>query len=674
MKPEWDGYATLLAEHFSGERAQAHVRGLAPFYRSPGSPGFDAAIDYILDILGGTGVEIDVSSFPLDGESHVLGAATPKAWEPRGGRLEITVPVEETLVTWDSCASCLPWWCASTPPEGAELELIDVGTGTSDADYTARDVAGKAVLVHDCGENFAWSDIVTRASRHGARGLVSNYLLYQYEPWRTRAGLPEAVQQMRMPSGRDDNPWTFTIDQPAFERVRELLASGPGPDGSPASPVVLRFTIDALTYDSTSRYVLATIPGAERPDECVLFVAHVSAATKPGANCASGVGLLLELARATQSLIEASKITRPRRSLRFLFGNETLCSQHWFEKAPDAARGVLGSMSFCSVGHDQGVTKSSLVMARSPDSLPTFLNDLVETLIEESPRDAPWAYRQGSDEIALMHWSVLPYTPWSDNATWVKFGVPALLFMSLPDRYFHTQLLTPEKTDPAVFRRCGVVTGAAALTAASASWPGVGALLRDLARRSRMRLDRLAIRASQEARDEDHEALGRTLDAIQWTLERDRRVLGSAVNLATPEAHAAQALADALHETNRSALEWAVALGAHDDGTTDGIAGAGPGRQVLRRSSKSVPHGVVGLAYEEMVAHTARMAGRDAGVRVETLNILADEIWNLSTGEWDIDGITRILGHEFSLRLSGDDVRYLAEGMVRAGYIELAEP
>jgi hypothetical protein len=309
-------------------------------------------------------------------------------------------------------------------------------------------------------------------------------------------------------------------------------------------------------------------------------------------------------------------------------------------------------------------------MARSPDSLPTFVNDLLETVIEEAPRDAPWAYRAGSSEISLMHWTVLPYTPWSDNATWSKLGVPGLLFMSLPDRYFHTQLLTPDKTDPAVFRRCGAVTGAAALTVATAEWPEVGDILRDVARRSRARVETLAIRAARAAREGRPEDARRTLDAIDWMLERDGRALRSALALVPESAGddraAAEALVEELEREARAAVAWTSAFA--DEAPANGSP---PDGLVPRRARRAIPHGIPGLAYGEMVAHAARMAEVDPGVGVETLQIVVDEIWNLSTGRWDLEEITRIVGHEFSLQLRPADVRRLAEGLAEAGYVEL---
>jgi hypothetical protein len=665
-RADWIAYSELLADRLDGRRAQAHVEALAPHYRSPGSSGYDTSIDHIADSLEELGVTFDIRSLPLDGRSEVLGEVTPRAWEPRGGSLELVSPRAQELVAWDDCPSCLPWWCPATSPDGVELELIDVGTAERDEDFERQDIAGKAVLVHDAGENFAWFDIAARAARFGAKGIVTNYLLYQYEPWRTRASVPDAVQQLRLSPRRDDNPWTFTVDQPAFEQLAGLLASGDG-------PVVLRFRVDAETYDGKSRYVVARVPADGEPGDGVAFLAHVTAATKPGANCASGVGLMIELAGAMQALVREGLVGPMSRPVYFAFGNEGLCSTHWFENAPEA-RSLLATLSFCSVGHDQAKTRSSLIVSRSPDSLPTFMNDLVESLIEEAPKEAPWAYRDGSRDISLVHWSVLPYTPWSDNATWSKLGVPALLFMSLPDRYFHTQLLTPDKTDPAVFKRCGEVTGAAALAAATMGWPEAGDLLLEIGRRSSMRITGAGIQAARIAREGDGRNAARLLDQIDWILERDGRALRSVLRLLGEseddrrEAEASIArveeslkvVADAVSRPLRAQLPTSEAS------LENGSTGA-----VLQRRTRKIPHGVPGMSYGEMVTMAGAMADVDSGVATETMQILTDEVWNLSTGEWTVAEVTRILEHEFGLKLRAEDVLQLAEGLEQEDYIEL---
>jgi hypothetical protein len=89
--------------------------------------------------------------------------------------------------------------------------------------------------------------------------------------------------------------------------------------------------------------------------------------------------------------------------------------------------GLLAAFAFCSVGHDQAKTRSTMILGRSPDALPTFVDDLLEASLETQTHGLPWAYRGGGGEIPYVRWKVLPYTPWSDNATWSKLGVPGTI-------------------------------------------------------------------------------------------------------------------------------------------------------------------------------------------------------------------------------------------------------
>ena len=135
-------YLEELQAELSGARAREHVSELGQFFRSPGSAGFHAAIDYVDTALDRAGVEHAVTSFPLDGTSVVMGMRVPLAWEPRAGTLEVVSPERETLISWGECPSCIPWWCPPTPTEGSELELADVGDGQTDGAFESADVSG----------------------------------------------------------------------------------------------------------------------------------------------------------------------------------------------------------------------------------------------------------------------------------------------------------------------------------------------------------------------------------------------------------------------------------------------------------------------------------------------------------------------------------------------------
>lgn len=650
----WDA----LQQELSGDRARAHVSEIGNFYRSPGSTGYHAAVDYVADVLRDMGAGYQIEQFPLDGHSEIGGARMPPAWEPCGGSLELVGERREVLIEWDDCASCLPWWCPPTPPGGVELEVIDVGTGTLDEDYVGKDVAGKAVLVHDAAENLAWLDIMDRAERHGAVAVITNYLLFQYSPWRTRETLPDAVQQLRL-RPRTGNPWTFSVSHPVFERLLEECRR---------EPTVVRLAIDTKTFEGSSRSVLTTIEG-ETP-ESVLLVAHVSAGTKPGANCASGVGLQLELIRSLRTLIRDGVLPRPKRTLHFLFCNEHLGSVALAQSHPELRSSLLVAFSFCSVGHDQGRSKSTIIFSRSPDSLPTFVNEVVESLIDLQPGGLPWAFRAGGGEIPYVRWKVLPYTPWADNSTWSKLGVPAVLFTSLPDRYFHTQLLTVEETDPVVFASTGVVAGTAAFACANAGWPDVGQLMRRVITRSEARMYQVA-RESYEGLDDTE--IPRALDALDYLADRDVRSMRSALRLVVNASREpAEALADQLETGLRDRV---VELRAELTGGRSEAFSATPapsGEVVPLRIAGKLPlHGELGLSHPEVVALAAEMARRDRGIATESMQLLVDELWNLSSGELDLGAITRMIGHEFGFDLDAEHVHRLAQGLARDGFLEL---
>ena len=114
------------------------------------------------------------------------------------------------------------------------------------------------------------------------------------------------------------------------------------------------------------------------------------------------------------------------------------------------------------------------------------------------PKHWGWVGRNEPD-ISPIVVSQVPYTPWSDNSTWAAHGVPSTLFMSWPDEYFHSQLLTVEVTDPSVFAYSGALVAASAYEVAAAGaeeayWLAHWIYAKSAARLYRERQSRLWIR------------------------------------------------------------------------------------------------------------------------------------------------------------------------------------
>lgn len=528
--------SSLIHRTLSGDNAQAITAAICEFYRSPGAAGYHAATNLVADRLREYNIEnLEVTTYPLDGETKLAHRTMPLAWEPYSAAVRIVNPTQEEVVNYNTAPSCLAWWSQPTPVGGLTAELVDVGTGETDVDFAGKNLAGKIAFISGTERPAGWSYAAVQAMQRGAKGLLTDYLFYPFEPDRTRENLPDAVQLLRLPNQKGKfDAWACSIDYPAAQRLRHLLRLG---------PVTLHADIDCRLFEGYGQNLLATIPGRELPEESVFFIAHTSAGTRPGANCAAGPALMVEIARTLNHLIQQGQIRRPRRSIKFLIIAEGLGSAAYIDANRDELPRIKTAFCFDSVGHDQGKLKSTLLFYRHPDSSPSFINDYFAGVMERSPKDGTWVFADDND-ISPVQFTQAPYTPWSDNHYWAAYGVPSPLIMSWPDLYFHTQLLTPHNTDPRVFRRVGVTTALAAYEIADAGLPEALAIADEVASRGLFRLESLVNEAVEKILDTarapngatDPEAVAqRAHRELAYYADRDAQAIASALSLIPDE-------------------------------------------------------------------------------------------------------------------------------------------
>ena len=509
----------LLEQELSGERALESAAHITQFYRSPGASGYHRATDFAADLL--RAIKLDkvwVERYPLDGETKFMNVTMPLAWEPIGAELRVGSPTGKLLVSYEDAPSCLPWWTPSTPEGGVTVELVDVGTGERVEDYQKQDVRGKAVLIRGTTRPTGFGHAATLAMEQGVAGIITDYLLYQTSPFRTRESLPEPVQLLRMPSTLR-SAWAIVVNYPAAQHLASLARQG---------TVQVWADIQAKTFKGEAQNLLADIFGTDKAKEFIHFVAHTTAGTKPGANCASGPALMAEMGRVISALISSGRIPRPRRTIRFLINVEGHGTKHYVHSHPSEIQSTIAAIALDSVGHDQRKCKSALLFHHSPDSIPSFINDYYVSLMESTPKETRWVFSEG-DRIPFVNFTDLPYTPWSDNHYYPAFGVPSPLLMSWPDLYFHTNLLTSDNLDPMVFRRCGITTALAALELAYAGPAEARAIMREVSNRSQYRLGRIAL----EAKDTPDKA--RVYKRLTILAQRDVQAVESTLVLTSPE-------------------------------------------------------------------------------------------------------------------------------------------
>lgn len=664
-----DRTAQLLFDELSGERAQRITAEITRYHRPPGSAGYHAATDYVTAQLRELGLrDVTTVRYPLDGETPVGHHPLPMAWEPEAAVVKIVDPVaDEVVVDMATTSSCLAWWSKPTPAGGLTAELVDVGTGERDEDYAGRDVAGKIVLIGHTERPGGWVHAAKLAMKHGVAGIVSDYLFYTFEPHRTRAGLPEAVQLLRLPNQRGEHDaFACSISYPAAQRLRELLSAG---------PVRLHADVRCTLFKGEGQNLLTTIPGRDATDESVLFVAHTSAATCPCANCAAGPALMTEIARTLNTLIDRGDLPAPRRSIKFLIIVEGSGSKAYIAAHPEELERIQAAFCFDSVGHDQSKLHSSLLFYKHPDSNPSYINDYFAGIMDRTPKDASWVFKNDTD-LSPVRFYQAPYTPWSDNHIWAGMGVPSPLIMSWPDLYFHTQFLTADKTDPKVFRMAGLTTALAAYEIADADDHTSALIGREVRARSWVRMEALAQSAERSMLGGGDPAavVARTTRALAYTADRDARAITSAARLApaSERGRVEAALAHDAEALRHAAAELSDRLAARI-GAPGGARSTAPQSAELARVPKRTtdePITALGsLSYHELVALHEAMAKEDPKVVFDTLRPLADEVWNFVDGTRDVGGILDALCLEFDLDVAPTTLLPLIDGLARTGHV-----
>src|SRR6476646_2347734 len=129
--------------------------------------------------------------------------------------------------------------------------------------------------------------------------------------------------------------------------------------------VNLKVVVQSAFYDGPSRMVVAEIPGAVKPDERIVMVAHIQ---EPGANDdGSGCGTLYALAVALHEAIASKALPPPGRTLTFIWGDENRGSREWITAHPELAKQVQYMFSMDMTGEDVEKTGGSFLIGKQAD-------------------------------------------------------------------------------------------------------------------------------------------------------------------------------------------------------------------------------------------------------------------------------------------------------------------
>lgn len=437
----------------SGERAYNHIIELSEYNRQRNPSEYSGTLmesQYVTDKLKEYGLsDINIERF---GKSNTWRGVTGTLWEVSPG-LEKIADMKD-----------MPFLLSSGSSNAdIEAELIFIGEAYT-GDLDKLDLTGKIVLT-----SARSGAILSSVLQKGAIGLVSYYSPRPYE------------NSVMMPEGglnsRSSQPQVFGFNLPPRDGLvlRDRLLQG--------EKIKVHAVVKFRTEAADIQVPTCVIPGTNPDGEEIIISAHLfEGFGVQGANDnISGAATILETARLITKLITDGKISRPKRSIRFIWIPEFSGTIPWVIAHKDIMKRTLCNLNLDMVGLSLSKYKSSFILHRTPYGNAHYLNDVLENyyryvgetnqvnsvisgtkfykrIVAPSGTDDPFYYQiestsGGSDHEVFNDWGV---------------QVPGVLMITWPDPFYHTSQDRVDKCDPTQLKRVAFLTAISAYTIASA--------------------------------------------------------------------------------------------------------------------------------------------------------------------------------------------------------------
>jgi aminopeptidase YwaD len=501
-----------IARETSGVSAKRNLDTITLYHRTRASSQFRQAAGHVLSRLQAYGFDdAEILEYAADGKTMFGTQKSRFAWEVEFAELWELDGNGQRLKRHGSWEA-MPLSVAQDSVSGkATAALVDIGAGTTDADYASKDLSGRLVLTSSQPEVVAERAV----GEGGAAGIVS------YAPNQKSAWWKEDDRLVRwghLDGFMETKTFAFMISLGVARRLQTRLAAG--------EEIV--FDAEIRAHLRVGRYALvsAVIPGSDPTVAAqeIVFSCHLDH-PRPGANDnASGCVSILESARVLKRLIDLGELSPPRRSLRFIWPAEIEGTLIYLSSLDDSSH-IKANIHLDMVGGGAR-TKAVFRISGGPMSLPTFIadvgheighfvNDQTERYASGEDVPFPLVSKEGSKnpQLALMEGIDLG----SDHQIFNEgsFGVPGIYLHDWPDRYIHTNFDSAANIDPTKLKRAAFIAALQGWYLAnfdSADVAPVLALLRAnaLARARQQMLVLPALNTDQQAA-----VLG-----VQWQVER----------------------------------------------------------------------------------------------------------------------------------------------------------
>src|SRR3981081_524544 len=250
---EW----TALRDESSGAAPYEKLRYLTGLHRVPATAPFAQAAQFMWQRAHEYGLaDAQSEQFPIDGAKRYGLMRSYLAWTVEEARLWEIRPQHILLGDWKTDPIHLADYSHSAD---VEAELLDIGNGASEADYSGKDVRGKIVLADGVLARVQQLAI----AQHGAVGIVSD-MPNQTTAW---SGLDTTVVRWGHLDARQPSGFAFMVSRQTAEALRSRLRTG--------AHVILNAHVKATVGPGHWTVVTATIRGTDSAAGEIVYSCHL---------------------------------------------------------------------------------------------------------------------------------------------------------------------------------------------------------------------------------------------------------------------------------------------------------------------------------------------------------------------------------------------------------------
>ncbi len=388
-----------------------------------------------------------------------------RTWDAIKGELWELSPMRQKIASYRDMTAMLARGSSSAD---VTAELVWVGSGTRE-EIERAGVEGKIVVT----EGSIGSAHRTACMELGAVGVVS---ISNSRPFFDPLQIPWSGVGGRRGSD-EPTKFGFLLPPREGESLKRRLLAG--------QTITAHAQVETTTEEYELQDPVCYIPGTDPDAGEVIFSAHLfEGYTKQGANDnKSGSAGILEVARVLHTLIEEGRIPQPKRTIRFLWGPEFSGTGPWVRANKDIMERTLCNINMDMVGEWLSKNQAFTCLMRTTFGNAHYINDVMENyyrFVGESNREriqnrggffkvprrivAP----TGSDEP--FYYSIETHYGASDHEVFNNWGVgvPGVMIIAWPDRWYHTSGDRVDKSDPTQMKRVAVIGAAGAYTVANA--------------------------------------------------------------------------------------------------------------------------------------------------------------------------------------------------------------